>query len=209
VPSLLTCEHPALPAAFGAIGIIQVLDILTANPEVWEKTALIVSYDENGGFFDHVPPPVAPPGTPGEYVTVPIDAVPHSEGIVGPLGLGFRVPALVISPFSRGGLVASEVFDHTSQLRLVERCFGAPVPNLSDWRRRTVGDLTSAFDFADPARDDRPRLPSPDLGALRALIKGNVDILLGFAESADPYTVPPNAMPRQESTPVRGRPRGL
>jgi phospholipase C len=142
-------------------------------------------------------------------VTVPIDAVPHSEGIAGPLGLGFRVPALVISPFSRGGLVASEAFDHTSQLRLVERRFGAPVPNLSDWRRRTVGDLTSAFDFADPARDERPRLPSPDLGALRALIGGNVDILLGFAESADPYRVPPNAMPRQESTPVRGRPRGL
>ena len=54
VPSLLTCEHPALPAAFGAMGIIHVLDILTSNPAVWEKTALIVSYDENGGLFDHV-----------------------------------------------------------------------------------------------------------------------------------------------------------
>lgn len=98
---------------------MQVLDILTSNPAVWEKTALIVSYDENGGFFDHVPPPVPPPGTPGEYITAPLAGV--AEGIAGPIGLGFRVPCLVISPFSRGGLVASEVFDHTSQLRLVDR----------------------------------------------------------------------------------------
>jgi phospholipase C len=61
VPSLFTCEHPALPPAFGAVGIMRVLDILTSNPAVWEKTALIVSYDENCAFFDHVPPPVPPP----------------------------------------------------------------------------------------------------------------------------------------------------
>ena len=209
VPSLLTCEHPALPAAFGAIGIMQVLDILTSNPAVWEKTALIVSYDENGGLFDHVPPPVPPPGTPGEYVTVPIDGVHESEGIAGPIGLGFRVPCLVISPYSRGGLVASDVFDHTSQLRLVERRFGAPVPNLSDWRRRTAGDLTAAFDFADAPRDDQPQLPDPHVGELRALIEGNVNILLGFLERAKTYPIPPNAMPVQETSPVRGRPRGL
>ena len=209
VPSLLTCEHPALPAAFGAMGIIHVLDILTSNPAVWEKTALIVSYDENGGLFDHVPPPVAPPGTPGEYVTAPLGPVADAEGIAGPLGLGFRVPSMVISPYTRGGLVASEVFDHTSQLRLAERRFGVPVPNVSAWRRRTVGDLTSAFDFARPAQDTPAKLPSPDLDALKALIEGNVDILLGFEERAAPYVIPPNSMPVQESSPVRGRPRGL
>jgi phospholipase C len=209
VPSLLTCEHPAMPAAFGAIGIIQVLDILTSNPALWEKTALIVSYDENGGFFDHVPPPVAPPGTPGEYVTVPLGGVEESDGIAGPIGLGFRVPSMVISPFTRGGLVASETFDHTSQLRLVERRFGAPVPNLSAWRRQAVGDLTSAFDFADAPKDARPKLPDPDLGGLKALIEGNVNILLGTIGRGRPYPVPPNLMPAQEKTPFRGTPRGL
>jgi phospholipase C len=209
IPSLLTCEHPALPAAFGAIGIMQVLDILTANPAVWEKTALIVSYDENGGLFDHVAPPVAPPGTPGEYITAPLGGVHEADGIAGPVGLGFRVPCLVISPYSRGGLVSSDVFDHTSQLRLVERRFGAPVPNVSAWRRHTVGDLTSAFDFAGGPRDERPELPNPKTGGIRALIDGNINILLGFKDRAKHFPIPPNEMPVQEKTPVRGRPRGL
>jgi phospholipase C len=209
VPSLLTCEHPALPAAFGAIGIIHVLDILTSNPEVWEKTALIVSYDENGGLFDHVAPPTAPPGTPGEYVSVPLDGVHEAEGVAGPLGLGFRVPSLVISPYSRGGLVASEVFDHTSQLRLIERRFGVPVPNLTAWRRSTVGDLTSAFDFVGPEHLDRPPLPHPDLRGLHALIEGNANILLGFENRAKPYVVPANSMPTQETGPARRAPGGI
>jgi phospholipase C len=209
VPSLLTCEHPAMPAAFGAMGIMHVLDILTSNPAVWEKTALIVSYDENGGFFDHVPPPVAPPGTPGEYVTAPLDGVAESDGIAGPVGLGFRVPAMVISPYTRGGLVASEVFDHTSQLRLIERRFGVPVPNVSAWRRETVGDMTSAFDFGTAPRDARPPLPDPTLGGLKALIEGNVNILLGFKELAESAVIPPNAMPVQESGPARPRPSGM
>jgi phospholipase C len=209
VPSLLTCEHPALPAAFGAIGIMQVLDILTSNPAVWEKTALIISYDENGGMFDHVAPPTAPAGTPGEYVSVPLGGVEDSAGIAGPIGLGFRVPCLVISPYTRGGLVASETFDHTSQLRLIERRFGVPAPNLTEWRRNTVGDLTSAFDFAVAAQDRPPRLPDPDVGGLKALIEGNIDILLGMKDWAKPFPVPPNRMPTQETTPVRRAPRGL
>jgi phospholipase C len=208
VPSMLTCEHPALPSAFGAVGIIEVLDILTSNPAVWEKTALIVSYDENGGFFDHVPPPTPPPGTPGEYITAPLADVAESAGVAGPIGLGFRVPCLVISPFSRGGLVSSDVFDHTSQLRLVERRFGVPVPNLTDWRRRTVGDMVSAFDFADAPRYDKPNLPNPDLGAVKALVEGNISILLGFLDRGRAYPPPPNEMPTQEPGPARPRPRG-
>jgi phospholipase C len=208
VPSLLPCEHPAIPSAFGAAGIMEVLDILTRNPAVWEKTALIVSYDENGGFFDHVPPPVPPPGTPGEYITAPgLAGIPQSEGIAGPIGLGFRVPCLVISPFSRGGLVASEIFDHTSQLRLVEQRFGVPVPNLTDWRRRTVGDLTSAFNFAAAPDDRPPAIPNPDRGVLRAFLEGNINILLGTFDRGRAYPVPPNSMPTQETTPPRGRPR--
>ena len=145
---LLQNEHPPLPIAEGEYATSQVLSALTANPAVWAKTALFVTWDENGGFFDHVPPPVAPPGTPGEYVSNPLPA--DAEGIAGPIGLGFRVPLLVISPFSRGGFVCSDRFDHTSLLRFLETRFGAEVPNLTDWRRSVTGDLTSAFNFAQP-----------------------------------------------------------
>ena len=212
IPSLLTCEHPALPPAFGAQGIVQVLNILTSNPAVWEKTALIISYDENGGFFDHVAPPTAPPGTPGEYVTVPLSGVADSMGIAGPIGLGFRVPGLVISPYTRGGLVASDVFDHTSQLRLVETRFGVEVPNLSAWRRATVGDMTSAFNFAAAANATKPTLPvSNTLGALLECRVG-VDTLLGTFDSAhNPFSYPvprTNSMPVQETSPARGTPSG-
>ena len=71
-----------------------------------------------------------PPGTPGEYLTVP-DISNNSGGINGPIGLGFRVPLLVVSPFSRGGFLCSDVFDHTSLLRFLETRFGVEVPNLS------------------------------------------------------------------------------
>ncbi len=118
-----------------------VLDALISNPSVWSKTAFFLMYDENDGWFDHVPPPTAPAGTPGEYLTAspPFvgDPEPGTLNIAGPLGLGVRVPMLVISPFSRGGHIASEVSDHTSQLKLVSERFGVEVPNVSAWRRGT------------------------------------------------------------------------
>ena len=155
IPPLLNCEHPALPPSFGAVTLLQVLDALTKRPDVWEKTALIISYDENGGFYDHVAPPVPPQGEPGEWLTV--NPLPDTaSGIAGPIGLGFRVPGLVLSPYSRGGLVASETFDHTSQLRLLETRFGVEVPNLSKWRRETVGDMTSAFNLQLSRMPARP-----------------------------------------------------
>ena len=99
-------EHPPAPPFLGEWFTDQVLRTLVSNPDVWSKTVLFHMYDENDGFFDHVAPPVAPPGTDGEYLTVhplPDDA----DGFAGPIGLGFRVPMLVISPFSRGGHVCS------------------------------------------------------------------------------------------------------
>ncbi|GAA4470956.1 phospholipase C [Rhodococcus olei] len=208
VPSVFTCEHPALPPAAGAVGIVEVLDILTSNPAVWEKTALIVSYDENGGFFDHVPPPVPPPGTPGEYLTVPLGGVAESDGIAGPIGLGFRVPCLVISPYSRGGLVASETFDHTSQLRLLERRFGVEVPNLTPWRRATVGDMTSALNLAAAPNPARPPVPDPGPPLQAALAQCQVNAAAGFLNRGAPFPVPPNAMPTQEPG-VRAAPSGI
>jgi phospholipase C len=162
-------EHPpALPGA-GAQYIYDVLDALAGTPEVWHKTVLFITYDENDGLFDHVPPPTAPAGTPGEWITVnPLP--PETGGIAGPIGLGFRVPTLVVSPWSTGGWVSSEVFDHTSTLRFLERRFGVPEPNISAWRRRTVGDLTSTL--RPGHRGGRlPRVPDPAAEYQRELIE--------------------------------------
>jgi len=146
-------EHPSGSPAAGAHFINGVIQALTADPAVWASTALFINYDENDGYFDHVPPPVAPPGTQGECV--------RGE----PIGLGPRVPMLVISPWSRGGHVCSEVFDHTSVIRFLENWLGVPEPNISAWRRAICGDLTSAFDFsttslAVPALPDTSDAPS-------------------------------------------------
>jgi phospholipase C len=162
VGSILTSDHPPSPSLFGENILSLVVSALTANPPLWAKTVLFVTYDENGGFFDHVAPVTAPLGTPGEYVTAPPmpDAtVIGSPAITGPIGLGFRVPTLIISPFTRGGFVSSDLFDHPSVLRFLETRFGAEVPNLSAWRRATVGDLTSTLNFKKPDQSI-PNLPS-------------------------------------------------
>jgi phospholipase C len=92
----------------GAAYTQTVLNALWANPKLWESTVVLINYDENDGFFDHVAPPVAPAGTTGEYIGGK------------PIGLGARVPMTVISPWSRGGWVSSEVTDHTSVIRFLE-----------------------------------------------------------------------------------------
>jgi phospholipase C len=212
LPGFQYSEHPSLPVAVGAAAIVDVLRMLLSNPAVWEKTALIVNYDENGGFFDHVTPPTPPPGTPGEYVTVPdINAVNGSGGIRGPIGLGFRVPCLVISPYSRDPLKVSDVFDHTSTLKFISRRFNVPVPNISAWRNSTVGDMTSAFNFAVPPDLSRPNLEHPALAALPKLTQCFPNLVLGtVAGAAVPYRVPyPQTMPTQESGPARPKPSGL
>ena len=150
------CEHPNWPANYGAWYVSQILDALTANPEVWSKTAFFLTYDENDGFFDHMPPPTVPPTAAHGRSSVDMRhehfAGTH-EYAAGPYGLGPRVPMLVISPWSKGGWVDSEVFDHTSILRFIERRFAAEAPelredNITPWRRAVAGDLTSAFDFS-------------------------------------------------------------
>jgi len=148
-------EHPAnLPAA-GASYVASIIDALAANPEVWAKTVFILSYDENDGKFDHVVPPTPPAGTPGEFVFGTSPTGVAGDGL--PIGLGFRVPCIVVSPWTVGGWVSSELFDHTSQLQLLERITGVTEPNLTEWRRRTVGDLTSVFRF--DAAEEAPTLP--------------------------------------------------
>jgi phospholipase C len=189
-------EHPPSPPDAGMYYVHQVLKTLAANPKVWAKTALFISYDENDGFFDHVVPPTPPPGTPGEYVTV--DPLPaDASGIAGPIGLGFRVPLLVLSPFSRGGHVVSEVSDHTSQLRFIETRFGVPVPNLSAWRRKTTGDLTATLHMGS-STPGLPALP-PTAQHSSTVVSECVASQMFEINGGPPYPVPTTqAMPSQE-----------
>ncbi|HEX4179544.1 MAG TPA: alkaline phosphatase family protein [Caulobacteraceae bacterium] len=150
VPPSDLSEHPDYLPAAGEDHTAQVLAALWSNPKLWAKTAFILNYDENDGLFDHVAPPTPPPGTPGEFI----------NGL--PVGLGFRTPCFVISPFSRGGYVCGTTFDHTSTLKLIEARFGVEVPNLTKWRRETVGDMTTAFGFDAPPRMDIPKLPETE-----------------------------------------------
>ena len=155
-----TSEHPSYRPADGADFVASKIDAIAANPDVWAKTAVILAYDENDGLFDHVAPPTPPPGTPGEFVSWTSPGGTPGNGL--PVGAGFRVPAIVISPWTAGGWVCSEPFDHTSALRFVERVTGVMEPNISAWRRRTFGDLTSVFRFGDgPAPAPRTVRPDP------------------------------------------------
>ncbi len=195
--SLEDTEHPGNSSPKAGERVLAGLMKMISTKKLWGKVALFLTWDENGGFFDHVPPPTAPPGTPGEYLTVP-DITNDAGAVQGPIGLGFRVPMLIISPFSCGGLVCSDTFDHTSMLRFLETRFGAEVPNLSEWRRETTGDLTSAFNFAVAPQKRAPHRPK---------VSGATEGPGECAKSA-PVTVPPNSVPAQEPG-ERGKPSGI
>jgi len=215
VPPYKYSEHPAASPTDGASYINLVLEALTANPEVWGSTALFLNYDENDGLFDHVVPPMPPLNStpaaegmvsdsllasladefldlnayPGEMSPLVPGADPGGRQ---PIGLGPRVPMTVISPWSRGGYVCSETFDHTSVLRFLEQRFGIRSPYISDWRRSVCGDLTSAFDFT--GKDTAP----PDF-QVPAPIQGN----------GNPYKVTvPQQMPVQDAGVRPSRPLG-
>lgn len=159
-------DHPSAPY-YGAWYISEVLGILTKNPEIWKKTIFILNYDENDGYFDHVPPFVAPnpkdestgKTTPDldcttEYVTKEQEiasGVDPKYATAGPVGLGYRVPMVIASPWTKGGWVNSEICDITSTIRFIEhfvnKKFNLNIQedNISSWRRAITGDLTSAF----------------------------------------------------------------
>ncbi len=187
-------EHPDGAPTDGAYFVHEVLQALNADPDVFDSTLVIVNYDENDGQFDHVPPPVPAPGEADEFVAG-TDLSKYGLTAPAPVGLGFRVPLLLISPWTRGGWVTSEVSDHTSVIQFMEKWTGAlgkPAicPNISAWRRRVCGDLTGAFDFRSPVYG-LPRLPDP--------------APIGEAASYDP-PVTTNALPPQEHGTKRARP---
>ena len=161
-PPQLFSDHPDSPW-FGAWYVSEIMDILTQNPEVWKKTIFILTYDENDGYFDHFAPFTAPNPYETERgkVSAGIDAklefvrrdeqyYPES-GRESCIGLGYRVPLIIASPWTRGGWVNSQVFDHTSSLQFLEKFIHHKFnkepreTNVSSWRRTVCGDLTSAF----------------------------------------------------------------
>lgn len=177
-PSQYT-EHPPHSPANGQMLTKSILDAIASNPEVYNSTVFIVNYDENDGFFDHAMPILPQQGTPDEFVGN------------NPIGLGVRVPCLIESPWSRGGRVCSQVFDHTSTLQFLEQWTGVKCVNISAWRRQVCGDLTSTFDFAHP-NFDYPGFPD----------------VIGISCSSGTTVTPPGTqtVPTQEQgtlTPVR------
>ena len=175
IPTSFQSEHPDYMPADGAAFIASKIDAIAANSAVWEKTLFILNYDENDGIFDHVAPPVPPSGTLHEFV----------GGI--PIGAGFRVPCILVSPWTAGGWVSSEAFDHTSVLQLLEQFTGVREPNISEWRRRNFGDLTSALRFRH-SKSAPPNLPDTG-GPLRLA-------------TYEAVKLPPPAIPTVDQTPL-------
>ena len=201
------CEHPEASPTDGAYYINLVMEALTSNPEIWSKTVFLINYDENDGLFDHVVPPMPPTtqamNTQGrvsedliaslkdefvdmdKYGREEHPLIPGADpGGLQPVGLGPRVPMLIVSPWTKGGWVCSQTFDHTSVLQFLEARFGISEPNISAWRRAVCGDLTSAFDFSKAETDNAASFVVPE----------------PIVSRHQPYQVPvPQQMPLQES----------
>jgi phospholipase C len=204
------CEHPNWEPDFGTWYVSQVIDILASNPAVWSKMALFITYDEEGGFFDHLVPPTPPQNRAQGLSTVPItnEIYPGDpDHVTGPYGLGIRVPMIIVSPWTRGGWVNSELFDHTSMIRFLEARFAGRrtdliETNITPWRRAVVGDLTSAFDFKTPNASRHLSLPNTDRFKPEDLVRHD-----------DQVPVPPEneRLPRQEKDvrPARALPYAL
>jgi phospholipase C len=153
IPTSFQSEHPDYMPADGAAYVASKIDAIAANPDVWAKTLFLLNYDENDGIFDHVAPPVPPHGAPHEFI----------DGL--PIGAGFRVPCILVSPWTTGGWVCRDRFDHTSHLMMLEKFTGVREPNISEWRRRTFGDMASALRFGDVSK--RPPVLPDTSGPLR------------------------------------------
>jgi len=159
-------DHPGCPW-FGSWYVNEVMEILLENPELWKKTIFIMTYDENDGFFDHVPPYAVPnpyqanSGKVSAKIDGRMDFVTKDQQTnpsamenrlrESSIGLGYRVPLIIASPWTRGGFVNSELFDHTSSLQFLEHFINKKYKkqvreeNITNWRRAICGDLTSVF----------------------------------------------------------------
>lgn len=154
-------DHPHADIRVGQSFINQVYEAISSSP-AWQRTVFIINYDEWGGFFDHVAPATAPDANP-------------SNGL-----RGFRVPALVISPLARRGMVAQNTYDHTSVLKLIEWRWGLPPLTPRDAAARNIAEV---LNFSAP----------PDLTAPR----WNVPAVLPEACPADATPASPPPVPTE------------
>jgi phospholipase C len=161
-------EHPAASPSYGAHYVRTVLEALMSNQDLWNTTALFITYDEHDGYFDHVLPPAPDASVKDEFI----------DGL--PIGFGNRVPMIIASPWTRGGYVDSNTYNHTSMLQFLETWTGVRAHNITDWRRSVAGDLTAAFGFA------RPDFSIPDLPDTVPLITQSDE-----EEKFPPVTTPP------------------
>ena len=190
-------EHSDWPINYGAWYISKIFDILVSNPDVFRKTVFIINYDEADGSFDHIIPPCVPATPANGASTVSIEneivaAIGEPRNFQsGPIGLAQRVPLLVISPWSKGGYVNSQVFDHTSVIQFIEKRFGVMEPNISKWRRAVTGDLTSCFNFADPD-NSHAKVPKTDdfLPSIPELAGGSLTTFIPNLSGVVPPGIP-------------------
>jgi phospholipase C len=184
------CEHPNWEPDYGVWYVSQVLDILTSDADLWS------------------PPTPNQSAADGASTVSTLNEVFAGSNRFrsGPYGLGVRVPMIVVSPWTKGGFVNSQLFDHTSLIRFLETRFAAKPglveTNITAWRRAVVGDLTSAFDFANPEAWKKIHLPNTDHFKPASLVRYD-----------DEVPVPPDKqkLPKQEPgvRPARALPYAL
>jgi phospholipase C len=184
LPTSYQSEHPDYTPAAGADFVASKIDAIAANPDVWAKTVFILNYDENDGLFDHVPPPTPPAGTAGEFV----------DGV--PIGGGFRVPCIIVSPWTAGGWISSATSDHTSTLQFLEKLTGVAIPNITQWRRDTFSDLTSALGFPVPFFPPLPGTKQQLARAVEEIATLPAPPLPGAAQSLPTQQTGPRPRPR-------------
>ena len=159
------------------------------NGKNWNSTALMVSYDETGGWADHVMSPHAERGTPGEWIHDPYTP----DGKLAPTGPGFRLPFYIISPYTRKGGVFTEVTSHESQTLFLEewaKANGKPftVDVMNKWRREQLSNLVNAFDFnsSDMSVPDIPKVDEPTKDAITGEFNGAWNCILKFKGDVQP-----------------------
>jgi len=173
-------EHANHMPPFGEDLTARILKKVAENPKYYSKMAFFLNYDEGGQFFDHHWTPTPPVSEEDGKSTVTTKGE-VLEVLKLPIGLGFRVPMTVISPWTRGGYVNSQVFDHTSVIQFLEKRFNVQCPNISPWRRAMTGDLLSIFnfttknetfpelpdtsDYVEKAKEECTTLPPPEVPA--------------------------------------------
>ncbi len=160
----------------GETFLARTVNALGASPQ-WHKTLLIVTYDEHGGYYDHVPPPAALPPD-----SIPPQVQPGESSYDGFARYGFRVPAILVGPYAKPDYVSHVVYDHTSILALVERKWNLAAMT---YRDANANDLTDFIDLdalsrGEPTYPDLPKLaPSGENARTDA------------CEKTGPGTIPP------------------